>query len=386
MTYRALFILLFVPFIPLQGRAETLPQELSIDVKANSTCDNLELAFGIFGDHLVYEKSTVKDETGATILESESTHDPENATGSLERLLTVPAAAGKSSGYVAVNYTFYNGPKNSDASAASFLAIFDCANRRMLYSCPGNSIYCSAEIPRYEPRAEYNDDVFEYGTSYIGGDHDEEYVSITNMGIVGLQIKNVSIEGRDASAFRLEQNYNRTLADALLSFKEQARVDVDFIPKKRTGEYLATLRIETNDPTDPVRLIPMVAYALKRADLAIKFKNVTTIRSGENVVFDITLSVKNYGSKRSRKGKIVKVGLFDQNSCGYDSCNNYRGLIYKTVLPPLAPKKSHTLHFRTKSFSAEAVHFDSKDTLLATIHGKGLDLDNFDNTAKFSFE
>lgn len=386
MMYRWLLItalLLFIP--PSLLRAESFVHPLSMEVRSTSSCETLDLSFGIFAENMYGETALVFDEFGTTLSTDSLNHEPLTLSGSLERTLSVPEAAGKASGYVGVRYNFFAAVAGETVQEVRTFAFFDCAKKRTLYSCVGSTQTCPAAAASYQPKAEYSAAAFNFGTNLIKDELPERYVRIYNRGVVGLRILHVSFEGRDAEAFHFLYGYNGLFAGVNHGYSEFEDIFVQFKPKTRSGEYRAALRIETNDPAEPVHVIPMVGDALKRADLRISFGKTSAIRTQGLVEFDGIIKVKNIGSLRSRAGKTVKIGLYDQNSCPGGYCYEYRGLIFETTVPAILPRKTHKIHFHTKSFNADAMHFDSADTLTATISGKGSEIDKYDNSAEFEF-
>lgn len=377
-----LLALLVAPMITLvsTAQAQTPLQEFSMSVVEPSTCSNLNLSLGMVGDNYTNETVVITDESGASLLSMESQHAPESSTSLVERTLSVPAASSKTSGYIGINYTIKT--SDSDAEKATFFSIYDCAAGTMLYSCLGR-YNCPTSAAEYLPSAHYERSALRFGTVKYKDPHSYESTSVPlqNLGIVDLRIKDVSLEGPDAREFRFHVSFYGDVSDFRdlpMGYRREVTIYVTMNARKRVGTRHATLRVETNDPIEPIKLIPISAKVVHEPDLSLDLNNVVRTGEGDLVTVSGELVIKNIGFKTSKPGRKVSVSLYDQNSCPEDryTCLLFRRTLFSTHLPALRPGKRVVIKFTSKEFSASAHFFDSMDEIYGNLDGTDLDYEN----------
>jgi uncharacterized protein DUF1566/peptidase C13-like protein/HYDIN/CFA65/VesB family protein/Ser-Thr-rich glycosyl-phosphatidyl-inositol-anchored membrane family protein len=104
-----------------------------------------------------------------------------------------------------------------------------------------------------------------YGSAIVGSSCPVKTFTITNTGLGGLQINNVSITGQDTSDFLITSN---GCTGQALQPSDLCTIDVEFCPTS-TGEKNAKLSISSNDPTEPLIELSLAGLGLNPADLMV---------------------------------------------------------------------------------------------------------------------
>jgi hypothetical protein len=391
---KTLAYLLLVPLLfSHKLYAENPPQGTTIALDSGSSCGNLNLDLGAFGDNITSETVKVTDENNFDLLNNTSFHSAHSHNGVVQKSVAVPSASNKTSGLLGVSY-WLNADKESSGRAEYFVVV-DCSNNKAAYTCAGKKDACPVQMSEYFPQVK-----IEYDTSdknalifeeYIYGSEDSYgYASLRaiNRGRLDLSLTSLSITGEDARFFEI---YSTDIEDALkypITYGNSDYIEIDLKPIKRAGDYSAVVNITTNDPFNPQMSIPIKASVALRQDLSIDTSKIKHQRNGGSMRFTGQIIVKNTGYKTSKAGSRLSLGFYDANSvrtkCDYSNCpykSIYQSTLLKTTLAKLKPGEKKVIDIGAKSLSVVQHRINKGDYLYAELKVKGAQVDNYNDTS-----